>query len=705
MSQCLVFDQFEIRLSERVLVVAGARAPIGSRAFDVLLALAERRERVVSKAELLDIAWPGLVVEENNLTVQISALRRLLGHDAIATVTGRGYRLSAALSGEGATAAVPVLQHAEPARRLVRRLCAIVQAEVVGWPRLVARDPQRAAISWKRVREELVEATSARFSGRLIELTAERVLLEFGSAVDAVAWCIELQAGLEERRLAAAPDESTSLHMRMGIAVDDLIDDEGKLVGEGVSLAADLQYSAGHDEVLATQAVVDLVAHKVEAEMFALGERVMRRLQRPVQVYRLGSATTETSTTSGRVVGVSASPHMASLAVLPFHGEADDDSVSTFFQDGFTEEIIAALSLNRALFVIAHSSTIRYRAFTGDLLDVSRELGVRYLVTGRVRRSGELVRVRVELLAATDQRVLWQRRFDGGDDDLFTIQSDISAQVAAAIAPQVQDEEVARIRQRPTTSYGAYEYVLRALAGIYQLGTAEFDNAGAMLQRAIELDPAYAQAHAHLAWWYSLRQFDGNAGGDDAQGSLALEHAMQAMRLDGQDAWVLSVAGYMLTLKEKRLDQAMDLFDQAIALNPSCAAAWARSAATLSYMGRCDASIERVDRAMRLSPFDQHMFWHHTIRGGACFVGGRYDEAMGWLGKALRLNPCFNGARRMQIAALVRCGELAEARELGQALMLDCPNFSVTELGRWSPMRQPHLDDVLQALRQAGLPG
>jgi adenylate cyclase len=695
-TRATVFQQFEIRPDERLLLVAARPVGIGARAFDVLLALVERSHRVVSKSELLELAWPGVVVEENNLTVQISALRRVLGHETIVTVTGRGYRLKVTPL-EPLTPQKPEQVDDDTVARLQRRLAVIVQAEVVGWSRLVARDPTRAAATWKRVRVELVERRVPQFGGRSIELTAERLLLEFSSAVEAVAWAVELQELLADRRQAADPAENAAFHLRIGIAVDDVIVDDGKLVGDGVNVAADLQLSAVHDEILTTQKVCDFVAHKIAVSFEPLGQRVMQKSQRPVHVLRVLAGSRRDAVFAPRPVG----DRLASLAVLPF--ATDGPSAEAYFGDGLTEEIIATLSLNRALFVIAHNSTLRYKGDDLSLSGVAAELGVRYLVTGRVRRAGLQVRIHVTLIHAADQRVLWQQPFDGLVEDLFAFQTEIAAKVAATAAPQVQDEEVAQARRRPTDSYDAYDCVLRALAGMVKLRTPEFDTAGEMLLRAVALDPGYAQAHAHLAWWYSLRQFEGLSKGDGEEGRLALDHALQSVRLDTRDAWVLSVAGYMLSLQKKH-DEALELFERALALNPSCAAAWARSAATLFYIGRPEDALERLSRAMRLSPFDQYMFWHLTICGGASFVARRYDESAGWLGKALRLNPAFNGARRLQIAALVRTGELVEARALAEQFLLDCPDFSVESFGRLSPMQRPHLDDLLSALRQAGLP-
>jgi adenylate cyclase len=689
------FGQIEIRVAERSVQVQGVPLALGARAFDVLVALAERHDRVVSKAELMDLAWPGMVVEENNLTVQVSALRKALGASTIATVVGRGYRLTLTPHGAQPAAAPEVNQ---PRPRLQRRLAAVVQADVIGWARLVARDPYIATEAWKRIRTERIERTAAAFGGRVIELTPEHIQLEFASAVESVSWSLDFQDALAQDRQARTETSTPPMHMRIGIAMDDAIVDDGKLVGEGVNLAADLQQCAGHDEILVTSKVHGFVANRSGARFAALGERWSMRLQRPIQTFRAEAL--QPSAAAVLSAKPAALTRMAALAVLPFEIESPADA---YLGEGITEEIISTLSLNRALFVIAHGSTVRYRGPQSDLHVVADELGVRYLLTGQVQRVDRQLRIRASLVFAPDLRILWHEHFSGSVDEIFAFQADIAANVAAAIAPRVQDEEVARARSRPTDRYDAYDCVLRALSGLYQLRTAEFDTAGRMLHRAIELDPDYAQAHAHLAWWYSLRQAEGHAA-DASDGATALQLALRAIQLDNRDAWALSVAGYMVSLQTKDHDQAMALYERALAINPSCAAAWARSAATLCYLGQGDEALARVQRAMKLSPFDEHQFWHLMICGSACFVTRRFDECAAWLAKALRLNPRYNGARRIRIAALAHLGELSEARELAEALLNDVPEFSVQEFGLWSPLKQPHRDELLQGLRLAGLP-
>lgn len=698
LTPCITLGTVQIRPAERSLWVDGQLVAIGARAFDVLLALAERRERVVSKNELLDLAWPGLVVEENNLSVQISALRKLLGAAAIATVTGRGYRLALA---------VPALLPAPPAdlaQRIVRRLATIVHADVAGWARLVHRDAMAAVQAWQRTRTELIEATVPAAGGRLIELTPERMLLEFGSVVQALVWALHLQQALAERRRA---DPSGALRLRIGLAVDDVIVDDGKLVGDGVSMAAGVHQMASHDEVLITGLAHALAVPAQVVQFEPLAEHLLRPGMRPVPLWRVSAL--PSGAANDAVTAPSPQPwdQLPSIAVLPLLAEGVADS---YFGDGVTEEIIATLALNRALFVIAHNSTLRYRrqlpgSAPPDPLTVAAELAVRYVLTGTVRRAGQQLRINVSLVHASVGRVIWQQRYDGQDDDVFGFQRSIAGSVAAAIDPQVQEAEVQRLRGRPTDSFSAYDCVLRGQAVLYNFGAEDYAAARRMFERAIELDPDYAQAHALLAWWFNLRVGEGRSSEVGEDGRLAQAHAQRAVQLDPQDAVVLSVAGHIDSFLGRRFDSALQLFDQALARNPSCAVAWARSATTLAYLGRGQEALDRVRQAMRLSPFDQQSFAFFTTCGTASLVVGRPAEAVAWLGKALRLNPRYNAALRMQVAALVLAGELSEARELAQALLATDPEFSVAAFGAWYPLQPPHLHDLLEALRRAGLPG
>jgi adenylate cyclase len=715
----LLVGHFVLQPAARQLLADGSVVHLGARAFDVLLALVERSDRVVSKNELLDVGWPGLVVEENNLSVQISTLRKALGAAAIATVTGRGYRLALpVLAGGRGDLPKTLLLPLPPgtglgtlgdsgeagktqrtSNQIERQLLAIVDGSVVGWARLVARDPVAAAQSWRYVRSGLIEATVAQQAGRVVELSPERMQVAFTSAVNAAQWALTLQAQLKAHNRSAAARNESPLRMRIGVSVDDVLLDDGKLIGDGAVEASDLHQLAEHDDVLVTQAVCNFSAHKLGVCYAPLGERVLSQSKRSIPVFR---ASFNDTALGASPLTQDPTGKLASVAVLPLSTEGSPEDA--YLGDGLTEEIIAMLSLDRSLFVIAHSTTSQLRLRQSDLTEVAAELGVSYLLTGSLRRAGPRLRISVALELASSHQVIWQHAEVGQDGELFDAQSRIATGIAAAISPPLQASEINRNRQRPTASFGAYDCVLRALPGMYRFGESAFESCGQWLKQAIDIDPQYAQAHAHLAWWYSLCAGEGQATAQTEQRELAVDHALRAAALDGRDAYVLSVAGHLLTLFKKQYGRANDLLEQAITINPGSAWAWARGGATLAYQGRTDEALARVKRAMQLSPFDTNLFAFYVSGGIACLAGERNADAVGWLGKAMRLSPGFVGAKRLQIAALARVGEHAEARALASELLIAQPEFTVAEFGEWYPLKAPFLEPLLQAMRRGGLP-
>ena len=698
MQQSWRFGKLEIRPDERSLRIAGEPAVLGARAFDVLLALVQRRDRVVTKNELLDLVWPGVVVEENNLTVQIHTLRKVLGTGAIATVAGRGYRF-----------VLPPAEEAEPGGpgitpagdRIERRLATVAFAQLVGWVDDLVRDPTAAVGAWKSTRSTLIEHTVPNFGGRVLDLSPQGVALEFRSAVEAVLWALELQDRLAERRAAGS-----TLRLRVGLCVEDVVVDEGKLIGEGVQWAARVAEAGAPDQVLADDSVTRFVQRRAPVRFVALPlpDAAARDAlgsssrDRPLAVYRVERASEPAS--PGAIAIDLAWGARPSLAVLPFSTEGDP-----YFGDGITEEIVASLSLNRGLLVISRNSALRYRGSSRPLAEIAAELGVRYLIVGAVRRNKHQLRISAELVDASTNRIIWAERFDGEDKDLFGFQAQIASAIAAAIDPQVQQAEIARASAAPTDSLSAYDHVLRGMALTNIFRDEEFRRAGDHFRRATELDPRYAQAHAHLAWWHNLRVGEGWSAESEEDRRLAEHHAQLAVSLDARDAVVLSVLGHIQSFIRRRFSVAMELFDQALTVNPNCAVAWARSGTTLAYMGRGDEALHRVNNALRLSPFDPLDYAFYTTNGTAALVAGRVDEAVAWLAKARRRNEGYRAAFRLQIAALAMAGELEEARELAVEFMQMEPAFHVGAFGSWYPLTEPHLGRMLDALRQAGLPG
>ena len=585
----------------------------------------------------------------------------------------------------------------ETSVRMVRRLAAIAFADVVGWTRLIERDDAAAVSAWKSVQRELIEPNIKAFGGRLIEVAGDAVLVEFPSAVDAVRWAIDLLQRLDDRR---AGDRANPIHMRVGISIEDAIVDDDKLLGDGVNIASRVHQMAEPDQVVITQGVRDFVWNKLPIRLLDLGEHSLKNISRPVRTYRVTPG-------NGHGAAPGIQPHLMwdnrpTIAVLPFRDEGSE--AGPYFGDGMTEEIITSLSMNRSLFVIARNSTLKYRGHRSNAADIAAELGVRFLLEGSVQRRGKRLRINACLIDASRNRELWAEHYDGEDEDLFTFQDQIAVSIAAAIDPRLQEAEIARVRERPTDSFGAYDCVLRGLSVLYNFNEHDFALAGDMFRRAVELDAHYAQAYAHLAWWHTLRYGEGRSRDDKLDQRLADESAQRAVQLDPRDAFSLSVAGHIQSFLNKRFDVAMEMFEQALHLNPSCASAWARSGTTLAYMGRGEEALTRVRNAMRLSPFDHLTFAYCTSNGTAAIVTGRFDEAVSWLNKAQRLNPRYKASARLLVAALALSGDVAGARELAGVFLESEPGFTVSGFGRWYPLKSPHLERVLEGLRLAGLP-
>jgi len=583
-----------------------------------------------------------------------------------------------------------------PELNVVRRLAAVAFADIAGWTKLVEADALGTGIAWKFIQRELIQPHLPEYRGRLVQVAGDAVMVEFGSAVDAVRWAVDLQRRLEERR--RAEPTLVQIRMRIGISIEDVIVEEESLLGDGVNIAARVHQSAEPDEVVITQAVRDFVWNKLPLALLDLGEQRLKNVSRPIRTYKVVSDAGEYHPA---LPTQAAWENRATVAVLPFRTEGSEGE--HYFGDGMTEEIIDSLSLNRSLFVIARNSTLKYRNHHSTASDIAASLGVRYLLEGSVRRHKQRLRIHAALLDAESNREIWSDHYDGVDEDLFTFQDQIASSISAAIDPRVREAEMSRVRGRPTDNFDAYDCVLRGMSVQYNLNQRDLEIAGEMFERAIALDPYYGQAHAHLAWWHNLRIGEGHSTNINRDARLAEEFARRAVQLDPRDAWSLSVYGHVQSFLRKRFRSALDLFGQALQTNPSCASAWALSGLTLTYMGQGEDGLARVQNALRLSPFDQLSFWFYTTNGIASIVCDRLDEAVSWLNKAMRLNPRYRASSRMLIAALALSGEIEEAQQLAAEFMESEPDFTVSGFGAWYPLQPPHLERVLEGLRLAGL--
>jgi TolB-like protein/Flp pilus assembly protein TadD len=582
---------------------------------------------------------------------------------------------------------------------ITRRLAAIAFADVAGWSRLIERDDAGTLRAWKSLRADVLEPKLLEHGGRVLEIAGDAVLVEFPSAVAAVTWAVEVQRSLGH----GEPEEHGEIVLRIGINVADVIVDEDKLIGDGVNIAARIHQLAAPGEIVVTGAVREYVWNKMPIVFVDLGERDLKNISRRIHLYRVQHDT------AGSSLPARSQPHLSwtkrpAIAVLPFR-DVGGSPGEGYFGEGMTEDIINGLSRSHSLYVIARNSTLRYRDRQMDTRDIASELGVRYILEGSIRRRASRLRISSELIDAASNRTVWAEKFDGSVAEIFEFQDRIASSIVGTLEPRVYQAEAARTLEKPTESLDAYECVLRALSLLYTFNDDDFAGAGRYLERAVSLDPAYAQAHAYLAWWFNLLRGEGRSSDPSADAERAVVAATTAVELDPDDAFCLAVAGHVQGFLNRDLEAATDMFDRALRLNENCAFAWGVSASTYCFLGRPDDALERLRNAWRLSPFDPMNFFFYTVAGLAEFVAGRYDQAIGWLRKAERMNARFVACHRTLTASLAQSGDTgAAAVAAGNLLSID-PKFRVSIFRSWYPLRRKDdLDRLATGLQLAGLP-
>jgi TolB-like protein/tetratricopeptide (TPR) repeat protein len=398
-------------------------------------------------------------------------------------------------------------------------------------------------------------------------------------------------------------------------------------------------------------------------------------------------------------------PDKPSIAVLPFQNMSDDP-LQDYFADGIVEDITTALSRMHWLFVIARNSSFAYKGGALDVKQVGRELGVRYVVEGSVRKAGPRVRITAQLIETATGGHLWADHFDGGLEDIFDLQDQVAASVVGAVSPRLEQAEIERARRKPTESLDAYDYYLRGVASAHRLSREGIGEAMRLLARAAELDPDFAAPHGLAAFCCVVRKMHGWTADRGEEMAEAERLAWQAAELGKDDAVALAFGGHALAYVAGDLENAAALIDRALALNPNLAAAWHASGIVRICRGDDpDLAIEDVARAMRLSPLDPFMFYMQTVTALAHFVAGRYADAAAWAERAVRESPRSLTSLRVAAASNALAGRLDEARKaMTRTLELD-PGMRASNLGeRIGPLSPADRVRYADALRIAGLP-
>lgn len=575
-----------------------------------------------------------------------------------------------------------------------RKLSAILAADVAGYSRLMEADEEGTLSRLTSHRREVVDPGINRHRGRIVKTTGDGMLVEFASAVDAVRCAIEIQTAMAARN--AAEPEHRYIRFRIGINVGDIVEQDGDIFGDGVNIAARLEGIAEPGGICVSARVQEDAAGKVDVAFDDMGEQALKNITRPVRAF---SVQIDRPDRPGALR--LSSPGKPSIAVLPFQnlsGHPDQD----YFGDGISEDIITALSKLRGFFVIARNSTFAYKGKTPDIRQVARELGVRYVLEGSVRKSGEQLRVTGQLIDATSGNHIWAERYDRPASDIFAVQDEITASVVAAIEPQVYAAEEVRLKSKPPESLDAWGCVVRAMPHIWTWVIQDEAASVGLLKRAIELDPSYARAHSLLAWALASRVLLGNL---DYERGIAegLAAAQSAIELDPDDPWAHCAAGYVYTFSRK-FGPAVEELTEALQRNPNFAFARVILGVSYGYGGLAEDGLRQLEIATRLSPRDHTQAANLSVEGLCHFIAGRYAEAITCERRAVQLKPNFGTAWRTLAASAGLAGDI----DLARVALLECrrlqPDVSVAWVEQFHPIvRAEDRARYIDGLRHAGL--
>jgi len=574
-----------------------------------------------------------------------------------------------------------------------RRLAAILAADVAGYSRLMGVDEEGTHERLKALRRELLDPKIAEHHGRIVKTTGDGLLAEFPSAVDAVRCAVDVQQAMPERNAGAAAD--SRIELRIGINLGDVIVETDDLYGDGVNIAARIEALADAGGVFVSNTVHDQVRDRLPFVFEDLGEQQVKNITRPVRVYRVRDAGAA-KRQSAPAAAVLPLPDKPSIAVLAFQNISGDPE-QEYFADGMVEEIITALSRIRWLFVIARNSSFTYKGQAVDVKQVGRELGVRYVLEGSVRKAGGRVRITAQLIEAETDAHLWADRFDGSLDDIFELQDKVASSVAGVIEPALQAAEIRRSSERPTSDLTAYDLYLRALPVGMSGEKNGYIEALDLLGRSIERDPHYGPSLALAAVCHTAMWVSGWTHDPDASRREGVERARQALRYGGDDACTLARAAYALGHIGEDIDAAIALVDRSLQINPSFAYGWQRSGWLRLWAGNPDLAISHLEAALRLNPRDPSPTTLMGI-GVGHFFARRLDEARSMLLRSLQEQPGWVPTSRFLAACYAHLGRLDEARAIVEQLRV-LTSVVVPDAAHW---RNPeHREFYLSGLRLA----
>jgi TolB-like protein/class 3 adenylate cyclase/tetratricopeptide (TPR) repeat protein len=593
-----------------------------------------------------------------------------------------------------------------------RRLAAILAVDVVGYSRMMGRDESGTLARLKAHRTERLEPVLERHGGRMVKLTGDGALAEFPSAVNALGAAIAFQQAMTD----ANADQPTEIAIvfRVGIHLGDLIVDGDDLYGDGVNVAARLEAEAPAGGVVISGDVHNAVMGRLKVTFDDLGTLSLKNIERPIHAFAakwdsadwqvFASARTEQATASALSSDPLALPDKPSIAVLPFQNMSGDPA-QEYFVDGLVEDIITALSRFKSLFVIARNSSFTYKGKAVDVRQVGRELGVRYVLEGSVRKSGNRLRITAQLIEADTGGHVWSERYDAELQEVFDLQDRITSSVTGMIEPTLQEAEIARVIRRHDSKPGAYDCYLRALA-LTNAFTREA--AEGMLKyslQAIALDPLFAPPYALAARSYVQRTSQSWIVDLERERLEVLDLVERGLRADRRDAMILGTAGQCYAWFGRDLVKAVALIDEAIDINPNYAHAFLQSGIVRTRAGDFNKAVMHLEQGLRLSPRDARGYAFYQGMALALLLTGRTEAAREWAWRGVQHNANYSPSWYVLAGSAAALGNKAEAQRATARLLELDPTFSIRSYVQRYPTSGPEvLQPLVEGLRLAGVP-
>jgi TolB-like protein/class 3 adenylate cyclase len=584
----------------------------------------------------------------------------------------------------------------------MRKLAAILAADVVGFSRLAGVDEDRTLARLRALRSDLIDPTIAVHHGRVVKRTGDGALVEFRSVVDAVRCAVEIQHAMVERN--AGVPEDRRIEFRIGVHLGDVVEEsDGDLMGDGVNIAARLEGIAQPGAICLSEDAYRQVRARLDLAVSDLGDKELKNIAEPVRVYTLEVGRPAGAKGAPQAVAAAektAAPEKPSIAVLPFQnmsGDAEQD----YFADGISEDIITALSKLSQLFVIARNSSFTFKGKTVHVREIGRTLGVRYVLEGSARKAGARVRITAQLIDATNDGHLWAERFDRDLTDIFAVQDDVTGQIVKALALNLTPADRRRMAAEHTDNMEAFDCFLRGRELWWRHAKEPNGQARELLLRATGLDPGFAPAYG----WLSAAHINDYVSQWTSSPSRSLELGFAAAERGAALDPQLPIANWTLTLANlwmRRHDAALRVADAWLASNPNDAEGLNALGMILHYVGRSGEALSCFERAMALNPLAPGMWLH--FQGQAYYQLGRYEEGAAVLRRRIFRNPETDASRVLLAATYGQMGRLDEAREQWREALRVNPDYSLEHRRKVLPYKNPaDFEAVLEGLRKAGV--